>query len=106
MLENEIDLVFNKPDCSSNIRLFVQISQNIPDEVLRKHGKLLKAYFKAQVRIKNGQLKKASRLLGHLDRCHGLLEFEKDEQNRKILADIDIAVRGKTNRSEIDLLNN
>jgi len=74
---------------------FSSVSGDIPEDILKCHKKLLKSYFRAQVFIHEGKLRKARRLFGFLEK-YGLIEFE--DEHPEVLAKIDILVRGETNQ--------
>lgn len=73
---------------------------NIPKEFLEGEGeKVLRSYYFAQLRIGRGGTKRAERILHALDKNPLYNEFEENHQD--LLAALDIAARGKTNRDGV-----
>lgn len=72
------------------------ITLHLSDEYNPHYKSFIRDYFRAQVRIEEGNRKKAGRILSGLDKRPGYMEFEA--KNEHLLAAIDIAVHGNTNR--------
>ena len=82
-------------------RNWAMISACIPEDLDPHYKNFVRGYFRAQVRIEAGDKKRGRRILEGLDKITGFKEFE--DSNQELLAAIDIAVRGRTNRvDEID----
>ncbi len=73
-----------------------QIDGHLPEDFNSHYEEFVWQYFRAQLRIARGQMVKAGRIMDDLDGQPGFREFE--EKNESLLAAIEIAVRGKTNR--------
>ncbi|MGB6839239.1 MAG: hypothetical protein WBE27_03165, partial [Microgenomates group bacterium] len=69
------------------------------EDVDPHYERFLKGYFKAQLRIADGQKVRAREIFDGLVKKKGYKEFEKE--NQALLAAIDIVVRGFTNRKPI-----
>lgn len=74
-----------------------QVTEVIPENLTSQQRKLLQSYSRAQERIAHGQKTKAKRLLTALDNVPEFVEFE--ENNGELFANIDIIIRGETNRN-------
>ncbi len=78
------------------IRDWVTIQTLLPEDLAEGEMRLLKSYYRAQLKIVHGQKKKAGKLLDRLDNICG---FQDLEENRgELFKVIDLAVRGETNR--------
>ncbi len=77
-------------------RSWAVLSTYIPENLNPHYKKFVRDYFRAQVRIETNNKKKARRILDGLESRTGYSEFEAKHEN--LLAAIDIAVRGQTNR--------
>lgn len=75
-----------------------EILSKVPEEIKKDHKSFISSYFRAQLRIAKGQRKRAAEILNGLDRKTGFAEFE--EEHASLLAAIDIAVRGSSNRKD------
>lgn len=84
-----------KEERNTYVRYWSQISSELPDNFDPHHVGFVRDYFRAQLRIAKGKKRKARRILDGLVKRTGYKEFE--DNNRPILAAIDIAVRGSTN---------
>ena len=65
-----------------------------PDSLGEGEMNFLKEYFRVQIKIQEGKRKRAKEKMDGLAKRTGWNEFE--EQNKELLAMIDIAVRGET----------
>jgi len=72
------------------------INLQLPEEFNPHYRSFIRDYFRAQLRIEEGNRKKASRILSGLDKRPGFTQFEF--KNEQVLAAIDIAVHGSTKR--------
>jgi hypothetical protein len=92
-------LVANGENVRETIKLFTSswadIAAKLPDDFDPHHKNFARTYFRVQLRIARGQRKRAGQIFRGLKEKHGYLEFEN--QNKPLLAAIDIAVRGNTN---------
>ena len=79
-----------------------QIVSHLPEDFDPHHKKFVKQYFRAQLRISRDQKTKAARILSGLQKKVGFLDFE--EENESLLAAVDLAVRGSTNRKNVEPL--
>ncbi len=79
------------------VNSWAQINIHLPENFDPHNRKFLRGYFRAQLRIARGQMVKAGRIMDGLDVKPGFREFE--DENGALLAAVDIAVRGKTNRN-------
>lgn len=70
------------------------IASKLPQDFTPREAKLLKAYFRAQVRIASGGTKKASRIFASLDKQLDYSAFETKRVG--YLAAVDVAVKGDT----------
>lgn len=82
------------------IRQWSELSYHLPENISPHHECFLKGYFKAQLRITEGQKVRAREIFDGLVKKKGYKEFE--ENNQVLLAAIDIVVRGATNRRPLE----
>ena len=73
------------------------VFSHISNDLLREGREgVLESYYRAQLRIKREKIRKAGKILKSLDKNEIYQRLE--EEHGDLLAAIDIAVRGKTNR--------
>jgi hypothetical protein len=77
---------------------WVEIEAQLPKDIGTDKEKLIRGYYRMQKRIALGQLVRAKELGQLLDKIPCFEEFENE--NEKLFAAVDIAVRGKTNRRD------
>lgn len=81
------------------IKQWTELSYYLPKDVDPHHKRFLKGYFRAQLKIADGQKVRAREIFDGLVKKKGYEEFE--EENQALLAAIDIVVRGFTNRKPV-----
>lgn len=85
-------------DKVGKIRNWVELQSFLPNDISKKELKFLEAYFRIQLRVANGQMKRANELFGFLGKIKGYNDFENE--HIPLLKVVDIAVKGKTRWDE------
>ena len=79
------------------VRTWSELANLLPTDADPISIKFTRAYFIGQIRIAEGNIKKAKQYYGEISRkIKGYKEFE--DENPQLLTAIDILVKGKTNR--------
>ena len=81
-------------------RSWARIEPYLPTNLSEHYRNFVRDYFRDQLRIVKGCPTKAGRILSGLDNRAGFTTFEW--QNQPLLAAIDFAVRGSSNRRDPD----
>ncbi|OGM04465.1 hypothetical protein A2129_01445 [Candidatus Woesebacteria bacterium GWC1_42_13] len=74
---------------------WAEIAAHLPADFNRHHVGFARDYFRVQLRLAKGQKKRAREIFRGLEKRNGYNEFETT--NKRLLAAIDLAVRGSTN---------
>lgn len=92
LIENEESLAKAK---QAYVRCWADIEARLPEDFNPHYKGFAKTYFRFQLRLARGQRIKAGRIFSGLMGRKGYQKFE--EENKPLLAAIDIAVKGRTN---------
>lgn len=79
---------------------WAEIKGHLSEDFNKHHLGFVRDYFRVQLRIAKGQKVRAKEIMNGLVKRTGFEEFEMN--NEPILAAVNIAVRGSTNRKELN----
>ena len=95
-----LDKIEMPEDRIGRVRDWGEMHSYISPDVPERDCKILKGYFRAQVRLVEGKKVRARQLLSFLEKRNA--DFRKlEDENDALFASIDIAVRGATNRGSV-----
>lgn len=80
------------------VRDWGEMKSFLPNSLKEGEMNLVHGYFKAQLKIAEGNVKKADKIFDALDKINGFQRLENERED--VFINIDIAVRGSTNRGK------